>query len=169
MSSSDPFELPDIDPAAFRQALGRFPTGVTVVTASTSDGPGGLAIGSFFSVSLDPPLVGFCVGRTSSSWARLKDAGHFVVNVLSADQADVSNRFASKDADRFAGLETSPGIGGAPRLAGCLATIDCVAHAVHDGGDHDIVVGRVVNLAVGPDDASPLLFFKGGYGRHVSL
>lgn len=160
----------EIDPSHFRHVLGHFPTGVTVVTAANEDGSfNGLAIGSFFSVSLDPPLVGFCVGSDSSSWASMKDAGHFVVNILSDGQADVSNRFASKSEDRFASLGFTEGVAGAPRIEGSLAHIDCVTHAVHDGGDHDIVIGRVVDLDVNDAEAGPLLFFRGGYGRHDAM
>jgi flavin reductase (DIM6/NTAB) family NADH-FMN oxidoreductase RutF len=167
--------MPDeitIDPKDFRRVLGHFPTGVTVVAAHDgSSAPAGMAIGSFFSVSLDPPLVGFCVGNDSSSWARIEPVGHFVVNVLSDEQGDVSGVFSGKAEDKFAGVEWSAGPGhGSPRIAGALAHLDCSLHAVFDGGDHRIVVGRVHALEVhGDETVGPLLFFKGGYGRFERL
>jgi 3-hydroxy-9,10-secoandrosta-1,3,5(10)-triene-9,17-dione monooxygenase reductase component len=146
--------------------LGHFPTGVCVVAAFEGEAPVGMAIGSFFSVSLDPPLVGFCVGTSSSTWPRLRAAGKFCVSVLADDQEEVSRRFASKEADKFAGLawDTSPL--GSPRLGGALAWIDCELSSVLDGGDHDIVLGGVHDLAVAKD-GHPLIFFRGGYS-HLS-
>lgn len=154
---------PAFDSARFRQVLGHFPTGVCVVTSFHEDAPAGMAIGSFFSVSLEPPLVGFCAGKTSASWAKLRDAGRFCVNILGDDQEEVSRRFASKEADKFAGLawDTSPL--GNPRLGGVLAWIDCTTTSTFDGGDHDIVVGEVHDLAVA-GEGRPLVFFRGGYG-----
>lgn len=171
------------DGAEFRRVLGHFPTGVTVVTAAGADGPEGMAIGSFSSVSLDPPLVMFCPGHESASWSRMRPAGSFCVNVLGDHQADVSRVFAGKSDDRFDGLGIRVEATGAPVIEGCLAWIDCTVHAVHDGGDHDIVVGRVEALGVdsagdgadgaGADGAGagrgPLIFFKGGYGRYQPL
>ena len=166
------------DGAEFRRVLGHFPTGVTVVTAAGADGPEGMAIGSFSSVSLDPPLVMFCPGHESASWSRMRPAGSFCVNVLGDHQADVSRVFAGKSDDRFDGLGIRMEATGAPVIEGCLAWIDCTVHAVHDGGDHDIVVGRVEALGIdsdgdGADEAGagrgPLIFFKGGYGRYQPL
>ena len=97
---------PAFDSARFRQVLGHFPTGVCVVAAMHEGSPVGMAIGSFFSISLEPPLVGFCAGKTSSSWAKLRDIGQFCVSVLADDQEGVSRRFASKEADKFAGQKT---------------------------------------------------------------
>ncbi len=159
-----------IDSAEFRKVLGHFPTGVTVVAAVADGKPAGLAVGSFFSVSLDPPLVGFCVGRSSSSWALIRDAGHFVVNVLGDSQDALSGRFSSKVEDKFEGLDWSPAVAtGGPRLAGCLAHIDCTLESIYDGGDHDIVVGRVQALGVDPSEDGPLLFFRGAYGKLAPL
>lgn len=167
------------DGAEFRRVLGHFPTGVTVVTAAGADGPEGMAIGSFSSVSLDPPLVMFCPGLESASWSRMRPVGSFCVNVLGDHQADVSRIFAGKSDDRFDGVSHRVEVTGAPVIEGCLAWIDCTVHAVHDGGDHDIVVGRVEALGVddsggeGADGAGagrgPLIFFKGGYGRYQPL
>lgn len=157
-----------IDPSEFRRVLGRFPTGVTVVTGADDDGAAGMAIGSFVSVSLDPPLVMFCPGNDSDSWLQIKKTGHFCVNVLGEDQKDVCDIFASKVDDRFAGIEWTTAVTGAPLIRGSIAWIDCEIHAIHDGGDHDIVVGLVKALATDLDQG-PLLFFNGGYGRYQEL
>lgn len=163
----------EIDPNEFRRVLGHFPTGVTVVTGADADGPVGLAIGSFASVSLDPPLVMFCPARTSASWARMRETDGFCVNVLGDDQKEVSGAFAGKSDDKFAGIDWDTQVTGSPVIAGSLAWIDCTVHAIHDGGDHEIVVGRVEALAAaepGGDAApGPLLFYKGGYGRYEEL
>ncbi len=151
------------DSARFRQVLGHFPTGVCVVTGMHEGTPVGLAIGSFFSVSLEPALIGFCAGRSSSTWARLREAGAFCVNILAADQEEVSRVFASKSADKFAGIGWDHSPLGSPRLADTLAWIDCHVDAVHEAGDHDITVGAVHDLQVGRE-AGPLVFFRGGYG-----
>ena len=158
-SSSDPF-----DSAKYRQVLGHFPTGVTVVTAMTDDGPAGMAIGSFSSLSLDPAQVLFCPGRNSSSWERIRSAGKFCVNILGDDQEDISRVFASKADDKFAEIGWKRSANGAPLINGVLAYIDCDIHAVLDGGDHDIVVGNVTDLEV-KHEGGPLVFFRGGYGR----
>lgn len=156
--------LPAFDSARFRQVLGHFPTGVTVVTAVSEGMPVGLAVGSFCSVSLAPPLVAFCPARSSSSWPRIEAAGVFCVNVLNEDQEDVCRTFATKGTDKFQGVGWHPAAGGSPVLNDVLAWIDCDIHDVHDGGDHLIVVGRVRELEVA-DERGPLLFFRGGYGR----
>lgn len=153
---------PSFDSARFRQVLGHFATGVTVITAATDGEPVGLAVGSFFSVSLDPPLVGFCPSKTSTSWPRIESAGRFCVNVLADDQEQVCRVFASKSDDKFKALGWEPSAGGAPILSGVLAWIDCTLDAVHEAGDHYLAVGRVEELEVAREDG-PLLFFRGGY------
>ena len=158
-----------IDPNEFRRVLGHFPTGVTVVTAVDDDGPAGMAIGSFASVSLDPPLVMFCPATTSATGHRIKTAGSFCVNVLGEDQADVCGVFAGKSDDKFAGIDWTTEATGAPVIPGSIAWIDCDIYAIHDGGDHDIVVGRVKALSAPPSDHGPLLFYQGGYGRYQAL
>ncbi len=165
-----------MDGREFRRVLGHYPTGVTVVTAACESGPEGMTIGSFTSVSLDPPLVSFCPGHDSDSWIRMRDVGSFCVNVLGDDQADVSTRFASKLDDRFEGMSVRVEATGAPVIEGCLAWIDCRVEAVHAAGDHDIVVGRVVALGTADDPSDsaaaadgPLVFFKGRYGRVTDL
>ncbi len=167
MSSEHPVRSP-VDGARFRQVLGHFPTGVTVVTAATPDGPAGLAVGSFFSVSLDPPLVAFCAAKTSTSYPKIDEAGHFVVNVLGDDQEEVCRVFAGRG-DKFAGLGYTPSpISGAPVLNGVLAWIDCEIEAKHEAGDHWIVVGRAHELEVGNEIGGPLVFYRGGFGRFSS-
>jgi len=155
---------PPFDSATFRTVLGHFPTGVTVVTAAPDDTPVGLAVGSFCSVSLDPPLVAFFPGRSSSSWPQIQAAGSFCVNILADDQEDVCRRFASKEEDKFTGLGWSAAASGSPLLAGALAWIDCDIESVSEAGDHFYVLGRVRDLGVAHEGA-PLLFFRGGYGR----
>ena len=157
-----------IDSSEFRRVLGHFPTGVTVVTAPTGEGPVGIAIGSFASVSLDPPLVMFCPGKESATWVKMAGTDRFCVNVLGDDQADVCGVFASKSEDKFAGIEWSTRITGSPVIGGSIAWIDCEVHAIHDGGDHHIVVGLVKALST-ENDKGPLLFFRGGYGRFEDI
>lgn len=155
---------PAFDGARFRQVLGHFPTGVCVVAGVHEGKAVGLAIGSFFSISLDPPLVGFCAAKTSSTWPKLHAAGKFCVNVLAADQEEVSRVFASREADKFAGLAWDHSPLGSPRLGGTLAWIDCELAEVHDAGDHDIAVAQVHDLHVA-DEGAPLVFFRGGYAN----
>ena len=153
------------DPALFRETLGHYPTGVVVVTATDDTGsPAGMVVGSFTSVSLDPPLVAYLPSRTSGSYARLRTSRHFCVNVLAADQQDLCGRFASRADDKFAGVEWTPAAHGSPILADAVGWIECEVTEELDGGDHVIVVGRVLGLAV-QRPTLPLLFFQGGYGR----
>jgi len=156
--------VPGFDVATFRTVLGHFCTGVTVVTAVDETEPVGLTCQSFTSVSLDPPLVLFVPAKDSASWPRIRHAGHFCANVLGEAQEQLGRRFAIKGADKFAGVGWRPGPDGAPILDGCLAHVDCAVAAVHDAGDHEIVVGRVVDLGVA-SEGHPLLFYRGGYGR----
>ncbi len=155
---------PGIGEALLRQVLGRFPTGVVVVTASDGAVPFGLSVNSFTSVSLDPPLIAFCADRRSGSWAAIRRSGAFCVNVLAEDQEAVSRVFATRGAEKFGGVGWSPAPSGSPLLDGVLAWIDCRIEAVHDGGDHEICVGRVDQLGVERDEG-PLVFYRGGYGR----
>ena len=153
------------DAARFRQVLGHFPTGVTVITAGSGNARVGLAVGSFFSVSLDPPLVGFCAGHSSSSWPGIREAGKFCVNILAERQEDECRVFASKAADKFEGIgfKSAP-FSGAPLLEGVLAWIDCEIDAVHPAGDHDVVIAKVHELAVA-EESGPLVFYRGGYAN----
>lgn len=149
----------------FRRVLGNYPTGVTVVTAIAEDGrPAGLAVGSFTSVSLDPPLIAFLPDKQSSSFPKIRTATSFCVNILSADQEHVCRAFAAKGTDKFAGIDWRPAPSGAPLIDGVVGWIDCDFESVQEAGDHYLVIGRVREL-----DASspgpPLVFFQGGYGR----
>jgi len=153
------------DPNEFRRVLGHYPTGVCVITASPEGGrPTGLVVGSFTSVSLAPPMVGFLPDRSSTSWPKVQAAGHFCVNVLAANQIAVCRAFSSKAEDKFAGISYRLSPRGVPILDGVIAWIDCTLHAVHEAGDHFIVLGDVQALAVEKRHA-PLLFFQGGYGQ----
>jgi 3-hydroxy-9,10-secoandrosta-1,3,5(10)-triene-9,17-dione monooxygenase reductase component len=154
------------DSARFRTVLGHFPTGVTVITAAGADGPVGFTIGSFVSVSLDPPLVGFLPQKTSQTWAPMELAGSFCVNVLSAEQGELCWRFAKERDDKFSGVGWRPApVSKAPLLDGALAWIDCTIEAVSDAGDHIFVLGRVHGLDAG--DGDPQLFFRGKLGTFV--
>jgi flavin reductase (DIM6/NTAB) family NADH-FMN oxidoreductase RutF len=154
-----------IDPATFRKVLGHYPTGVCVVTSLDPRGqPIGMSIGSFTSVSLDPPLVAFLPDRRSTTWQKIRATEHFCVNVLGDHQEAISRRFASPAADKFAGISHRTSDRGLPILDGVVAWIDCQLRAVHEAGDHFIAVGEVVSLAT-EHPARPLLFHKGGYGQ----
>ncbi len=151
------------EPAAMRSAMGSFLTGVTVITAMHDGEPAGLAANSFTSVSLDPPLVLFCAARSSSSWPKIDAAGRFCVNVL-PDDGEATCRIFASPGDRFTQVEWQPGVTGSPVLASALAYADCEIEHRYDGGDHVIVVGRVVELGQ-REHGQPLAFFRGGYGR----
>ncbi|MFJ6667754.1 flavin reductase family protein [Streptomyces sp. NPDC091383] len=162
-------ERAPVDQAEFRRVLGTFASGVTVITAPAAEGergPAGFACQSFSSLSLDPPLVCFMVARTSTTWPRIARAGVFCVNVLGAGQAELCRAFAVRGADKFAGVPHTPAPRtGSPRLLGAAAWIDCTVHAVHPGGDHLIVTGRVDALGTTEDPPAPLLFHRGRFGR----
>lgn len=150
------------DPRAFRRALGNFATGVTVVTATDPCGRKvGVTANSFNSVSLDPPLVLWSIDKRSNSHEVFEQASHFAINVLAADQIDLSNNFARPRDDRFAGIEYQPGEGGAPVFADCSARFHCENYQQVDGGDHWIMIGKVVAF----DDfgRAPLLYHQGAY------
>jgi 3-hydroxy-9,10-secoandrosta-1,3,5(10)-triene-9,17-dione monooxygenase reductase component len=157
-------EDPSVDSAHYRQVLGHFATGVTVITAMHGRTPVGLSVNSFTSVSLDPPLVAFCVAGTSATWPRIQEAGWFCVNILAEDQEAVSRVFATRGADKFRGIGWHAGVFGAPVLAGVLAWIDCTIEAEYEAGDHVLVLGRVRELEVAAE-GRPLVFYRGGYGR----
>jgi flavin reductase (DIM6/NTAB) family NADH-FMN oxidoreductase RutF len=149
----------------FRSALGSFATGVTIVTALSSEGdPIGVTISSFNSVSLEPPLILWSLSLNSPNLEAFRNASHYAVNILSADQQQLSDRFASRSADRFAGTPFTPGLGGAPLLDGCSAWFECVNEVQYPGGDHLIFVGHVERFAQG-DAELPLLFHNGRYRR----
>jgi 3-hydroxy-9,10-secoandrosta-1,3,5(10)-triene-9,17-dione monooxygenase reductase component len=155
-----------IEKAAFRTVLGHFASGVAVVAGVDSDGPVGLTCQSFFSLSLDPPLIAIAPANSSVSWPRVEASGSFCVNILADDQEAIAWAFASSGGDKFAGIGWSPAMSGSPRLHGALAWIDCDLHEVLDGGDHRLVVGRVRDL--GNESGEPLLFYRGGFGTFRS-
>ena len=155
-----------IDKRAFRNALGAFTTGVTVVT--TRDGSGrdvGLTVNSFNSVSLEPPLVLWSLARNSGSLPAFMDAEHFAVHILAADQEPMSNLFAQRGADKFAGIDVARGEGGVPLLPGCSARFRCRTAFRHEGGDHEIFVGEVLGFEA--FERAPLVFHRGGYAVAV--
>jgi 3-hydroxy-9,10-secoandrosta-1,3,5(10)-triene-9,17-dione monooxygenase reductase component len=162
VSQTDPdVLLPDA--ASFRAVLGHFATGITVITAMDDGEPVGIAANSFTAVSLEPPLVLFCAAKSSTTWPRIRKAGHFMVNVLDEHQEHISRLFAQKGADRFGQIGWQPSERG-PVLDAVHAFLDCTIEAEHDAGDHVIVVGRVHRLGLDAK-AGPLLFYQGRYGR----
>lgn len=146
----------------FRAALGHFASGVVVVTGDCEGQPRGLACQSFFSLSLDPPLVAVALARTSGSWADIERSGAFGVNMLHADQVELCRTFGRSGGDKFAEVGWTDGVSGSPRLDDCLAWIDCAIEDVHAAGDHLLVVGRVLEFDIQP--GSPLLFYRGRFG-----
>ncbi|MEV0848651.1 flavin reductase family protein [Streptomyces sp. NPDC049954] len=154
-----------VDATLFRETLGHYPTGVAVVTAVTDEGaPDGMVVGTFSSVSLDPPLIAFFPASGSRSFARLRSASAFCVNVLASDQEPICRQIASRKEGKFDGAGWRPGPLGSPILDGAVSWIECTFEEVREAGDHFIVLGRVQDLAV-DRSALPLLFFQGGYGR----
>ncbi|RFA13215.1 hypothetical protein B7R22_13675 [Subtercola boreus] len=155
----------DIDPVLFRETLGNYPTGVAVVTATLEDGrPAGMVVGTFSSVSLDPPLIAFFPMRSSKSFARLRTAGAFCVNVLASDQEPLCRTLATGGEDKFDDVDWHPGPWGSPVLADAVSWIECTFDDIREAGDHFIVLGRVQEFSV-QRATLPLLFFQGGYGR----
>ena len=152
-----------VDPQAMREVLGHFASGVTVLTAVTDEGPIGFTCQSFSSLSLDPPLIAFAPARTSRTWRQLREIGRFCVNVLAEGQDDVSQNFARSGADKFAGVRWTPSAHGSPVLEDVVAWIDGELWAEYDGGDHTIVVARVLDLGAHAD-RRPLLYHRGSYG-----
>ncbi len=169
--------IPVDDPEAaerarrYRDVLGMFATGVTVVTSMSGDMPVGMTCQSFSSVSLEPPLVMFCPARTSRAWPLMRQAGFFCVNFLSAEQRKISYGMATKGAEKFNGVGWKPASTGAPLIDGVLGYVDCTIDRVYEAGDHYIVVGRVKELDIGDGSLAadtvetPLLFHRGAYTR----
>lgn len=153
--------LPAIAADELRDVMACFATGVAVVTAAHPDGPVGMVVNSFVSVSLDPPLVLFCAAHTSSTWPVIRATGHFCANVLAAHQEELARRFARR-CDRFAGVAYTSGRTGAPVLREVHAHIECKIVETYEAGDHTLVLGRVVDLAANTD-VSPLLFYRSAY------
>ena len=153
MTEDDQFDL--------RQALGRFATGVTVVTCLGDKGPCGITANSFSSVSLDPPLILWNIAKVSNSLRAYLAAEHFAINVLGADQRDLSHHFAQSDHTVFKGIEYSVSEHGVPMLPDTIASFECRTHEIHDCGDHFIIIGEVERFD--SSDGDPLLFFGGDY------
>lgn len=157
-----------IEPADYRRVLGHYPTGVAAITSTGADGaPLVMVVGTFTSVSLDPPLVGFLPTNTSASWLAIAATGKFAVNVLGSDQAALCGQLAGRG-DKFAGVDYTLSDGGLPLLAGALITIEADIHATLPAGDHDFVLGAVRHLNVGRE-GDPLLFHRGNYGGFAAL
>ncbi len=157
----------EFDSREFRRVLGHYPTGVCVVTALRDSAPIGMIVGSFTSVSLDPPLVAFLPDRSSTTWPLIRAAEHFCVNVLAEDQEDVCKALSARTGDRFAAIPHRLSRTGLPILDGVVAWIECRLHAVHEAGDHFIAIGRVRALEVARAHP-PLAFVQGTYGRVVA-
>lgn len=165
--------IPDDPEAAararqFRDVLGLFCSGVTVITSISGGEPVGMTCQSFSSVSLEPPLIMFSPAKTSRAWPLMQRAGFFCVNILAADQADISNGMATKGDEKFNGVSWTTAATGAPVIEGVLGHIDCTVHQVVEAGDHYVVIGRVKELSFGDRTAAepktdPLLFFGGKY------
>lgn len=153
-----------IEPQELRRVMGHFATGVTVITTRDKDGaPNGLTANAFMSLSLNPPLVLISVDKGATCYTCFESQNGFTVNFLSEDQEEISRRFATKGADKFAGLSWHPGSNGAAIIDGVLGYVECKITQCHDGGDHTIVVGEIINAGATGD--RPLLFFRGKYQR----
>jgi flavin reductase (DIM6/NTAB) family NADH-FMN oxidoreductase RutF len=150
------------DPALYRDVMGAFPTGVTVMTLAMPEGQRvGVTASSFNTVSLDPPLILWSLALKAPSLSAFRAVDHFAVNILADDQRDIALQFARPSEDKFAGIDTFTGTTGAPLIAGALAHVECRVFARHPGGDHEIMLGEVVSLA--RRDGKPLVFQRGGF------
>lgn len=162
-------QAPSFSPREFRAALGMFATGVTIVTTRAADGsPIGLTANSFNAVSLAPPLVLWSLSQAAASLAAFRAGSHYAINVLASDQRALAERFAAKGADRWRGVESVPGAGGAPLIAGAAATFECFNRSRYDEGDHVIFVGEVERCGRRAD-ASPLLFHGGRFYTELPI
>lgn len=151
---------------AFRDALGTFATGVTIVTCKTETGPMAIAANSFSSLSLDPALVLWSPAKSSRRFPAFEAARHYAIHVLKDEQVALCQTFA-RDGTAFDSLDYSENAHGVPLIHGCLARFECTQHAIHDGGDHVIIVGEVNRAEV--TDGAPLVFSKGSYGRFTDV
>lgn len=162
------FEGDTLDGLSFRQALGRFATGVAVITTCTIEGKlEGVTANSFAAVSLDPPLVLWSLRRNASAFDSFCRSGVFAVNVLAADQRELARHFARSVAEKFASVPFTSGLGGSPIFSGCLTTLECQVQSTTDGGDHLIFIGRVLRAHMRHGD--PLIFSAGKFCRSVTL
>lgn len=164
-------ELDPLDPrsaAHYRQVLGTVPTSVAIITSLVEGEPVGVSVGSFTSVSLDPPLVGFFIAETSTTWPRIAPTGGFCASILSSEHEEVCRLFASRNADKFAGCTWTPSESGRPIIDGSVAWIDCTIDSTHPAGDHLLVLGRIESMGLSGRD-EPLIFLGGRYGRLTEL
>jgi flavin reductase (DIM6/NTAB) family NADH-FMN oxidoreductase RutF len=172
-SSSPASGPPGVEPLAYRQALGRFATGITVITTRAGGRDHAMTVNSFSSVSLDPPLVLFSCEKIARFHEAITDSGVWVVSVLRDDQVEQSRWFAQRGRpfdDQFAKFPTKPASAvDAIALEGCVATIECRTVGCYEGGDHTVVVGEVVAVEVAPAECQPLLYFAGGYRTLAEL
>lgn len=153
-----------IEPLSFREALGHYASGITVISSHVDGEPIGFTCQSFYSVSMSPPLVSFSVMSSSASYPRIRRAGRFAVNILSGEQVDISNQFARRGTDKWLGVDWQESPLGNPIIAGSLHWLDCEIHAEHAAGDHVIVIGEVKAMNLQQAAAGqPLLYFKGQY------
>lgn len=158
-----------IDPAIFRQVLGSYPTGVCVISALDEDEkPTGMVVGTFTSVSLEPALVGFLPDKKSSTWPKIRRAGHFCVNVLASDQQDICRQIAARGPEKFIGIDFTISNHRLPVIGNALARIECSIHSVTDAGDHFFVLGNVLSLET-TRDGDPMLFYRGRYGGFLEM
>ncbi len=156
-----------LDQARFREVLGHFATGITIVTALEEGVPVGFSCQSFAALSLDPPMVVLAPARSSTSWPRIARAGAFCVNILAEDQEAVCRAFAVSGGNKFDGIGWFPGpVTGSPVIDGSLAVVECRLGDIFDGGDHELVIGHVVAMDIG--EGGPLLFYRSGFGRFAS-
>jgi 3-hydroxy-9,10-secoandrosta-1,3,5(10)-triene-9,17-dione monooxygenase reductase component len=161
VTTIDPTGAAVSDDAKFREVLGHFATGITIVTAMEDGAPVGFTCQSFTSLSLQPPMVALAPAKSSTSWPRIARAGAFCVNILAAHQEDVCRSFAVSGGDKFAGIDWHPGAYGSPVIEGSLAVIECELGIIHDAGDHELVTGRVQAMHLG--EGTPLLYYRGKY------
>ena len=151
--------VPPFDPGRFKEAMGRFATGVTIVSGIEDGLPVGFTCQSFVSLSIDPPYVAVAPARTSTSWPRIARSGSFCVNVLSEDQEELCMGFAVSGGPKFDGVDWRPAPGtGSPIIDGSLAWVDCDVALVHDAGDHELILGHLRDIGVG--EGAPLLFYR---------
>ncbi len=157
-----------VDPHSFKIALGRFASGVCVISAIGADGAAaGITVSAFASLSLTPPLVLFCLDRTTTRLSTFRESGRFGISILAEDQRAVSEVFASQRRDKFAAALHHTGANGCPLIDGAVAHLECAHVATHDGGDHLMFVGRVDRAAV--TEGHPLLYYHGGYGSFTAI
>jgi 3-hydroxy-9,10-secoandrosta-1,3,5(10)-triene-9,17-dione monooxygenase reductase component len=158
-----------LDPAELRSVLGHFPSGVVIVTGMSDAGCVGLTVQSFMALSMEPPLVLLSIARTSKSWPAIKATGLIAINILSDSQAELALAFARSGGSKFESCAWNPGQAtGSPRIADAIAWIEAEIWQVYDGGDHEIVAARIINLSSCAGDSRPLVFFQSKFARLAS-